>query len=134
MKTILLLTCFLVLTTTAYSQQNPPSKSLTYEDYLKKSKNQKTTGEIMLVGGLVMVTIAAFTVFSEGIYTKNETPAYLSVIGAGSAVGSIPFFILSGKNKRKAAFFTLGFQPASLPRQNQFSLKPQPAITIKIGL
>lgn len=44
----------MLLTTTSFSQQNNLSPSLTKQDYLKKSKNQRTTGFIFLAGGTVL--------------------------------------------------------------------------------
>jgi hypothetical protein len=50
-------------------------------------------------------------------------------------LGSIPFFIASGKNKRKAAT-TLGFDNQNLlfPLKGAFVSKRQSAVTLKIGL
>jgi len=134
MKTILLLACFLVFTMTSYSQQNHISRPLTYEGYMKKSKNQKTAGEVLLVGGLLMVTIGAFTSITEDPLAGDEFETILSSVGAASVACSMPFFILSGDNKRKAASISLEHQPVSHYLPNQLILNTQPALTIKIGL
>ncbi len=76
---------------------------------LLKSKKQKTTGWI-LIGGGAGLTVAGFIIGQKeaikdplGFYSGEQTSgAALIVIGAASMVGSIPFFIASGKNKRKA--------------------------------
>ena len=56
----------------------------------------------MLGGGAALVLGGAILDLSSD-WNKSETP-YLVVIGIGGAsmVGSIPLFIASGKNKRKA--------------------------------
>jgi len=77
---------------------------------LKKSKNQKITAWSMLGGGTLLVIIG-FVISPNVAYDQSgniieETSAHAGsyVAGAGllSMLGSIPFFISSGKNKRKA--------------------------------
>jgi len=134
MKIILLISCFLVLTVASYSQQNHPSKPLTYDDYMKKSKDQKNAGWLMLGGGVLMISVGTLIIFGKGIFGADDTDSILPLVGAGTAIGSIPFFISSGNNKRKAGHINLGFQPETFPGQSPIILGAQPAITIKIGL
>ena len=134
MKTILLLTCFVVLNMTLYSQQNHLSKTLTYEDYMKKSKNQKTVGWALLGGGVAMITIGGLILFSEGIFTENEAATILPLAGTGAALCSIPFFISAGSSKRKAASLLIENQSGSFMPQNPKIIKAHPTITLRIRI
>lgn len=80
----------------------------------QKAKRQKTTGWVLLAGGAGLALaggiVAAssihidedpsnfFGVFSQGAQTGGA----MVLIGAASMVGSIPFFISSCKNRRRA--------------------------------
>ncbi len=55
-------------------------------------------------------------------------------VGIGTALGSIPFFISSAKNARKAATISFNNQRVLFPQQNIFVLKSQPTLTLKIQL
>jgi len=105
----------LLMTATSFCQQANPPQPLTKNDYLQKSKNQKTAAWVLLGGGLALaVGGAVLDVNSD--WSSSETP-YLVVITAGCAsmLGSIPLFISSAKNKRKAmnasAFFEIRQNP-----------------------
>ncbi|HSU50197.1 MAG TPA: hypothetical protein VLJ41_06395 [Segetibacter sp.] len=91
--------------------------------YIRKSKNQKTAARILLAGGvgltaagLVIVTIDAFRdigvaltpIFTMGTFYSEKTPHRASgpnliIAGTAAMLGSVPLFILSKKNTRKAA-------------------------------
>lgn len=84
---------------------------LTKADYLKKSKNQKTTGIVLLATGSVMATIGLAMTLSNvsGLFDPDNPPRYnstaadiLGYSGLAVATASIPFFISSSKNKKKA--------------------------------
>ncbi len=134
MKTFLLINCFLVLTLTCYGQQNHHSKSLSYEDYLKKSNDQKSTGWVMLSGGILMMSIGTLIITGKGVLAAGEGDAILPLLGFATTIGSIPFFMSSGNNKRKAATIRLENQPAPVIGQNHFFLNAHPALTVKIVL
>ena len=117
MKKIMIYVMLLLLSATSFSQQNNPSQPFTREDYLKKSKNQKTAGWILLGGGAVMSAIGSVVLLNEvadiyvNIFDPNPPPAnndetlgsVLFVGGVLAMAGSIPLFIAAGKNRRKAA-------------------------------
>ena len=72
-----------------------------YDYYIKKSKTNKTIGFILLGSGVLISAI------SYGTYAGNDFNGPFSgndalVLGGVMAVGSIPFFIFAGSNKRKA--------------------------------
>jgi hypothetical protein len=128
MRKSILLFFVLLLTISSFGQQTNPSQTLTKQDYLKKSKTQKTAAWICLGSGAVLFAIA-----TPGEVSLDILPAL--VIGGGVLVaGSIPLFIASGKNKRKA--MNISFKIQRSPQQQQSSLAYQniPAVSINIGL
>lgn len=107
------------------------------EDYLKKSRNQRTTGWIMLGGGVVLGAVGAAT-FNNSDFLSNDaasnTGGWLFVIGGASALGSIPFFISSAHNARKAAAISFKPQPVHYPVNTALVVKWQPAVSVSIRL
>ena len=130
-------------TTATFSQQTDPVPSLTKQDYLEKSKNQKKTAKIFLGGGAVLVVTAFIiprgerTGTTRVIYSDYENDGIKAAFGlAGfvSMAASIPFFIASGKNKRKAMSMSFRFQ--QLPQRQNASLVNEqvPSFVFKINL
>jgi uncharacterized membrane protein YebE (DUF533 family) len=90
---------------------------LSAAQYLKKSKSQKTAAFILLGAGAV-----AFIVVSPG-NLSFEASGNLIVAGGLAALGSIPLFIASGKNKRKsrnATVFLFKIESAPVLVQRSF--------------
>jgi hypothetical protein len=123
----------------------PASNSLFFEDsthtgeyYLQKSKNQKTAAWIMLGGGIALSVVgivgvsANYNLFEET--STEDTYAAITLIGTGLALGSIPLFIASGRNHRKAATLSFKNQRICIPQQNSFVFKSQPAVSLVIPL
>lgn len=132
-KTITFLMLFL-FSVNAFNQ-TIPNNEFSKEYYLKKSKNQKTTGWILLSGGTLM-TVVGVIGFSDSWYSSSNstTDAYGIIMlgGVVSGLGSIPFFIMSGNNARKAATISLINQPVFSPMQGSLVLNSQPALSVKI--
>jgi hypothetical protein len=104
--------------------------------YLKKSKAQKTIGWILLVTGAGMATYGLVNINN---YTDNElgfniTGALIAIGGGVVAASSIPFFISSARNKRKAATLSFSTKKNLFLQQHAFACKMQPAIALKIAL
>ena len=104
MKKLIIFTMLLILSATSFSQQTNPSQALTRADYLQKSKKQKTTAWILLGGGAGLATAGFIIGNSSTSFDDNKltTGALLIIAGGVAMVGSIPFFISAGSNKRKA--------------------------------
>ena len=112
---------------------------------LKKSKNQKITAWSMLGGGTLLLIIGAATIKGDAYYDyydpitgfgysdpDNTTSDVLLASGLLSMVGSIPFFISSGKNKRKArAMVGTSYYPNPISPTH---LKTMPSVGIQISL
>lgn len=94
-----------------FGQQPGLSNHTPDPHYIKKSKKQARAAVILSLGGLLTAGIASGVAMSNlsGIGDPNSPPPkneHLGDILGYSALGmittSIPFFILSAKNKRKA--------------------------------
>jgi drug/metabolite transporter (DMT)-like permease len=135
MRKLFICTILLLMITSSFSQQTNPNQSPIRQDYLKKSKSQKTTAWVLLGGGFV-VAVGASILDASSDWSKSETP-YLVAIGTGSAsmLASIPLFIASGRNKRKAmnasTYFEMRQNP--IPTNRGLTLHSTPTLSVKFN-
>ena len=130
MKKVTICTMLLILSATSFCQQTQSSKPLTREEYLKKSKTQKIVGFVFLgAGAITLISVS-------GGNTDFNTLGTLVVVGGLSTLASIPLFIASGRNKRKAknASVSFNFEKIQFIQQSQLSFHSVPAISIKLNL
>ena len=108
----------------------------TKEYYWEKSRDQRTAAWFMLGGGIALSVVgvigASATIFDDN--NAADTYAFVALAGVGLSLGSIPVFIASGRNARKAATLSFKTQPVFLPQQDRFIRKAQPSISIDIPL
>ena len=113
----LFLLCFCTFSC-LYSQEVPPESpqtTLTKEDYLQKSKKQKTAAIVLLCAGGVASTIGAVMATDDMYddvggafdpsYEDNGDDTVSGILfygGLAAVLGSIPLFISSRKNKTRA--------------------------------
>ncbi len=104
------------------------------EYYQAKSKRQKTGAKVMLIGGAALIGAGFLIGDRKESSFDDATGAIIGGIGFGLMIGSIPVFIASGKNKRKAA--SLSFNNIPIPQIKNSSMVYQrmPAVSIKIEL
>jgi hypothetical protein len=150
MKKIIIIPLMLILSAQLLGQPTEPVKALTSEDYLQKSKKQKTGAIILLSGGCVLTTtgmIVGFAGFSENLgsifgpdpnagSSKETTGTILAVGGLVMMAGSIPLFIASSKNKKRAANASAFFKMESAPviQHGSFVQSSYPAVSVRINL
>ena len=128
--------------TKGFSQQaEEPKMELTKQEYLKKSKSQKTAGRILLGGGGILIGAGLLTNLSNGLGNlfveesqKNSSGDIFTVLGVISIAGSIPLLISAGKNKRKALSLSVKNQPSQVLQNNWLYTKMTPSLTLKIDL
>ena len=128
--------------TKGFSQQaEEPKMELTKQEYLKKSKSQKTVGRILLGGGGILIGAGLLTNLSNGLGNlfveesqKNSSGDIFTVLGVISIAGSIPLLISAGKNKRKALSLSVKNQPSQVLQNNRLYSKIIPSLTFKINL
>jgi hypothetical protein len=130
-KKIILPFCFLLLCTGLQAQQTPqkPFQSMTDPElglyYLQKNKRQKTTGWILLGGGLALYT-AGIVSFSNNIWSESTGGAeVLALAGSLSMIACIPVFITAAKNKGRAEI---------LLRNQNIPLGRLPAKQLSLGI
>ena len=144
MKKILFGSMLLILTNSSFSQQNNPSPTLTKQDYGKKSKHQKTTALIFFGAGAGLITTAIsiepfYNYKKVGTTLMMPPPDYtykiiFFITGLASMVASIPFFINSSKNKRKAASLSINNQKIQTLQKGSFTDKFVPVVRFTISL
>ena len=107
-------------------------------DYMKKAKKQKTVGFILLGTGVALATVGLIL---EGRSSDSVSGAVEDTFeGAGLIVGgavvsaaSIPFFIASGRNKKRSLALSPAIQKITGPADNQWA-NMQPAIKVSLNL
>ncbi len=137
MKKIFFFITLLLVMHTCFSQQTEPAPVLTKQDYLHKSRSQKTTALILLPAGAAMVVGGIAINLGDGLFSSTPNKGlWLSYLGGGVMLSSIPFFIAAGKNKKKA--MNLSASISTLPvytiTKNEVTTKPSPAVVIRLSL
>jgi hypothetical protein len=141
MRNTTLLLLFMLVATTSFGQ-GPANVTRNHDYYLTKSKNQKTVAWVMLGGGVAVATVGILLVNNA---INDDGSGYLSgssgtaesivaLVGIGSTLGSIPLFVSSARNARKAARITFSNHKILFPLQNDFALQYVPTLTLKIPL
>lgn len=135
MKKAVLFTVFLAFVINVFSQDSMWQVYTKKEHYLKKSKNQRTTGWILLGVGTTLAVIGVSTFSSSwdhGSNTETDILGWFIVGGVAMDLASIPFFISAGNNQRRAAEIVIINQKMYLPQKNSVAVKYVPGITFKI--
>ena len=142
-RSIILACLFLAVGVTIGAAQSNQNTNTFQTDYLKKSKNQKKTACILLGGGgALMITgiiipkgdITHIDPAGGKSYKNDGIKSVFTQTGALAMLGSIPFFIASGKNKRRAISVSLMNEPVLQPIKNGFVYHPLPSLDLKISL
>ena len=138
MKSITLL-IMLAISTNLFSQQTSADKKSNYQS---KSKNQKKVALIMLGGGATLaltgILIPKGEVTHVGFlgndYENDGVKGVFQLTGFVSMLGSIPLFIASSKNKRKAASISINNEKIQTLQKGSFAYKFVPAVRLTIRL
>ncbi|HET6769559.1 MAG TPA: hypothetical protein VFH08_19265 [Chitinophagaceae bacterium] len=108
MKKIISALLVILSCSTVSSQQTQPVPQPNKQDYLQKSKEQKTAAWLLLGGGAAltvggsMLFAENFDIFSTGTSSGEAGGAIMMIAGVGAMGGSIPLFIASARNKGRA--------------------------------
>ncbi len=143
MTKIIFSTILFLIGASSLSQQTNSQPSFTPGDYLEKSKKQKKAGTILVAGGAGLIATAFIIPKGELVegsclvlckYKNDGIKSVFFIAGGISALSSIPLFIVSGKNRRKAT-------SVSFKNENTVHLYNQnlvytsfPALRIKVSL
>ena len=145
MKLIIAFILLLTMLCTSFSQVVNPRPTLTQSDYLKKSKKQNTAAWIVLGGGFALtsagiitgingVTNEIFGVFNGEKSNTIEVGTVLFYSGLAAMVASIPLFMASSKNKKRAMGLAIKIEEAKQFNNQYFVSRPVPSLTLKINL
>ena len=142
---MILFPIFLFFAISSFSQ----SKTITVSQdaYLSKSKKQKKTGLILLAGGAVFIATGLiipkgdptghinYLDYSED-HKNDDIKASFGLVGFVAALGAIPFYVASNKNKKRAAKTTVSINHQTINQLQLNSLvqTSQSSLTLKIGL
>jgi hypothetical protein len=120
--------------------------------YLNKSKNQRTTGWILLgagtataLVGLIGAATSTNEMFGELLVawdteaaakasSKGDTYAFIMLIGIAADLVSIPFFISASHNKKKASTLSFSNQTIYFPLDKSYCRNLYPSLTLRIKL
>jgi len=135
-STILIPVLFTLFVAASGQQTTVPSPALTKTDYLKKSKKQKTIAWTMLAGGMTIGFIGLTQINLAGSDGDiNNTPGTIMFFtGVASSLASIPFFIASSKNKKKAMSVSLKNELISRIHEKRSFDYSIPSISISMTL
>jgi hypothetical protein len=134
MKKIIFLIMILLPTVKSVSQ-TVQNAEFTKEYYLQKSKSQKTAAWILVGAGTALTVVGAIgfnSTYDDWSDNSTNTYGYLMLAGPLIGLGSIPLFITSGHNARKAATLSLNYQPVLVPDQGALVQNAQPSLSLKI--
>jgi hypothetical protein len=138
MKIIILFSMLFFLTTNLYSQRAIPNQLLSSQDYLKKSKNQKTAAWILLGGGALTSIIGLSQINLAGSDDgdiNNAPGTILFFTGLAATITSIPLFSSAIKNKKKAINVSTHFELRKNPTksQSELTIHSIPSLTVKFS-
>ena len=147
MKKIMIYFLLLVIPGASFCQQTNENIPVVRTDYLKKSKNQKTAAWVLLSGGFALTTAGVIVGVNEAVndlgnifdpeaQPSSNAGAILFFTGGAAMLGSIPFFISSAKNKKRAMQTTVGLkiEKSSSVHGNYLIQNSYPALSLKFNL
>ena len=121
-KVFLVLSCLLSLNS-IFSQ--PKAK----EYFLERSKKQNTTAWILLGTGAAAIVTGAI-IDNAPRDEQSFTGGFIEIGGILCTLTSIPYFLSSAKNKKRARTLTINNRSILLPQNNSFVLRTQPHISL----
>lgn len=128
MRHIVLLISGLLLFNCLFSQ--PKTK----EYFLERSKKQKTTAWILLGTGATAIITEAIVDNSHRGTGQSLTGGVITLGGAICTLTSIPFFVSSSRNKRRAVALTITDSRIVLPQDNSAVARNHSSISVHIPL
>ena len=139
MRKIFFVVFSMLFSISLFSQKTEPTHQLSKQDYLRKSKNQKTAAWILTAGGGAMVVTGLVFISSNWDYFDAKGIGTGLLIGGAAAVtGGIILFNASKRNKQNATrpgvTFNLKMENAKLVRNTTLKNNFCPSLSVKIGL
>jgi hypothetical protein len=120
---------------TDFIQKQSDASHVMDDYYIQKSKGQKKTALIILGSGLGIAALGGIVQLVENSSAEfyfDFTGAWIAIGGGCVSLFSIPFFISSGVNARKAATLTLNDQSIFIPQLNTSARTNVPSASLRI--
>ena len=137
MKKMIIFLVFSISVFQSFSQRNN-RKEHSKDYYLNKSKGQKTSGTILLIGGSLLTVIGIGQVSQQDNVFEAVASTFAGgteiFVGACLDIMGVCNLLSSRKNAKKAAKISFNNQKYLLPMGNFMALKMQPTVTLKIPL
>ncbi|MDF2157595.1 hypothetical protein [Algoriphagus sp. CAU 1675] len=141
MKTKMIMAALITALIMGISQKSF-AQEMSKQDYLEKSRQQKTAGWILLGGGATLAIVGGalmvenFCLFgcSDTVDNSFNAGTAMAVIGGTAMIASVPMFISSRNNAEKAGLLSIKSQPLNIPRYTGKIPKSYPAISLSIPL
>jgi hypothetical protein len=148
MRNIIFCTIVLSFALSASAQQTGQKATVNQENYFDKSKKQKKVGRILLaVGAGLLITgavipqgelteegIPGLELFAPDKHKNDGVKTVFITGGVITALASIPFFIVSKKNSRRAASMGFRLEKSKNIIDQQLVSIPIPALAFKVNL
>jgi len=144
MRQIVLLAMILLVASNVFSQPSNTKPTLSQQDYLEKSKKQKTAGKILAIGGAGLMVAGIAIPQGELLdpycsgwwcseeHDNDEIKGRFILAGTLTMLSSVPLFIVAGKNQKRAT-------SVSFKNENTLQLSNQnlvytsvPAVRVKV--
>lgn len=141
MKSIISTALFIVLTIASYSQQTERKHLLTSDDYLKKSKRQKTWAWVTTGVGVTTIVVTFLSEVAT-IYQVQDVPVETSsatgyyILGSACIATGITLFVASSRNIKRAKTVSVFIDMERVPvlQMSGISNQSVPALGVKISL
>ncbi len=146
MKQIIICSLLFLISSSSFCQQKNSQRYLTELGYLDKAKKQKTIGSMLLATGAGFIAASIIIPKGDLVYDgicvgavcddkyKNDGIKNAFFIAASiSALSSIPLFIVSGKNRRKATSLSFDMENTIQWQNKNLVHSSFPAFRVKIN-
>jgi len=133
MKAIVIILVSLLIIVNASSQERTDSLQIK-NCYLQKSETQFFIGMICVFSGTAMIVVGVTQMVSNLFNDSYDTYRFIFYGGVALDLLSIPFFIISSENKKKALSVVINHQSVYLPNNNSLSIKEKiiPTLTLRL--
>ena len=133
MKILIACLAMLIMASSVQSQTTSTTPT-TKQDFLKRSKNQKTAAWLFLAGGGTLIFLGSKDVDNK-LGNSEETRSTAAVVAGIACVSvSTVLFIASSRNKKKAESMAFKMEKAPVLQQGSFAYSSYPAVSFRIRL